>query len=332
MIKFHRIDRLYEIHRKPIQDLMDKTYSSGQVLQGKAVQRLEERIASMCDRKYAIAVGSCTDAISLSLMALKVNKYDTVLVNDFTFDAPKTCILRMGAYPIKCPMENEYFQMNLDKFTEVIRAEMRAIIAVNLFGQIQDMDRIIEASNNNGVPIIEDAAQSFTSQWCGRPAGSFGDISCISFDPTKIIPAFSTGGMALTDNKSLASDIRYFHYKNYGCNSQLSTFQAELILYWLDFYKEWEVRRREISLKYHVGLTIPGIQLPKTHPFSLHIWHKFVIKAERRDELKLFLANNGIETKVHYYPHPEVLSLPIYPTLEDNEIIKVIECIRRFYL
>ncbi len=101
MIKFHRIDRLYEIHRKPIQDLMDKTYSSGQVLQGKAVKRLEERLASMCDRKYAIAVGSCTDALSLSLIALKVDKFDTVLVNDFTFDAPKTCILRVGASPIK---------------------------------------------------------------------------------------------------------------------------------------------------------------------------------------------------------------------------------------
>lgn len=333
IIKFHRIDRLYNTYRPKVIGLLDKVYRSGQVLQGKSITELESKIALLTQRKYAIAVGSCTDALVFSLMSLGIKVNDVVLVTDFTFESSKTCILRLNAIPRYCPIENDYFMMDLRALEKLLTPSIKVLIVVNLFGQMQDMDKILMLANKQGIRIIEDAAQSFTSSWCGRSAGSFGDVSCLSFDPTKILPAFSTAGMVVTNDGKIANDIRYFRYKNYGCNSQTSTFQAELLKYWLGYLEEWEIERLHIARRYMRELKgVKEIVLPKTHSLSTHIWHKFVIKAQKRDELKLYLAKQGIETKIHYFPHPQVLSLPIYPWLEDKEVDRVIENIRRFYV
>lgn len=332
-IKFCRLDRLYEAHRQSINAIVERVYSKGQVLGGESVRRLEERVAIMCDRKYAVAVGSCTDALSLSLLASEVKAKDYVAVNDFTFKASKSCISRVGAYRILCPREDDYYGMDIKTLKERVRNfKPKAIIAVNLFGQMANMEEIIDIARANKCIVIEDAAQSFTSGYDGKPAGSWGDVSCISFDPTKIIPAFATGGMVLTDDEKARDSVKYTHYKNYGSNSQMSTLQAEILLYWLGFVEEWEKRRAEIAEKYIKEFSgIKGIILPKTYLLSKHVWHKFVIRAEKRDGLKYYLHEEGIETKIHYEPNKEVLSLPIYPTLQDEEVEWIIEKIKRYY-
>ena len=332
LIKFHRIDRLYETHKNIINDIVVKTYSTGQVLKGPALEKLEDRIAQMTERKYAVALGSCTDALSLALVTLGLGYGDRIAAPAFTFDASYTCITRVGATRVIVPSEWDFFMMDLERLEAVLKGGVKALVCVNLFGQMMDMARVVELASRFRVLVVEDAAQSFTSSHGVRPAGSFGEISCISFDPTKIVPAFSTGGMAVTDDKEHAQMLRYYSYKNYGCNSQLSSLQAEIILYWLNFIDIWEDMRRKIANKYMVGLVpVSEITLPKVHNDTKHVWHKFVIKAKKRDKLKKYLLEKGIETKVHYAPNKEVLSLPIYPHLYDYEIKRVIKWIKAFY-
>ena len=332
-IKFCRLDRLYQIHKQAIDDIVKKIYSGGQVLGGKSIAMLEERIAEMCNRKYALAVGSCTDALSFSLLAYGIGRDDYVIVNDFTFEASKSCIKRVGAKIITCPMENNYYGMDIERLDDLAKEyNPKAIIAVSLFGQMADMDEIMDIARDNECKVIEDAAQSFTSAYDSVPAGSWGDVSCLSFDPTKIMPAFATGGMILTDDRITAQEVERFHYKNYGSNSQMSTLQAEILLYWLAFLEIWEKKRQVIATKYIRGLSgVKEIVLPKVNSLSTHVWHKFVIRAKMRDELKGYLFEEMIETKIHYMPNKEVLSLPIYPTLTDKEVEWIINRIKKYY-
>lgn len=327
-IKFNRLDRLYEEHKTDIISIADKVYSSGQVLQDKSIHQLEEKIAAMCQRKYAIAVGSCTDAITMTLRMIRMSdSYPLVGVTKFTFPGSYTGIESLG-------LTAAFFDYNKETFQPIYPDSLfncNTIIAVNLFGQMMDMNHLQQLCGET-TSLIEDAAQSFTSNYNGKPAGSFGWVSCLSFDPTKICPAFSTGGMCLTNQSNIYKDLKYRHYKYNGQNSQMDTFTANLLLYWLPKLPEWEEKRREIAAAYNTGLSIPQIKLPVLIEKSKHIWHKFVIRCERRDELKKYLAIKGIETKIHYDIDKEVLSLPIYPQLLKEEIDYIIQCTRRFYL
>lgn len=332
-IKFHRIDRLYDMHSAMFHIEMERTYRDGRVLQSHHIKDLEEQVASLCNRRHAVLVGSCTDALSFALIALGIDFGDLVIAPSFTFPATHTCIERLQGEKFLVRQEDRYFQMDLDYLENECFNELRhakAIIVANLFGQMSNMDRLNAIAEKYHIPIIEDAAQSFTSMWDARPAGSFGEVSCISFDPTKIIPAFSTGGMLLTDNPHIADNVRFYRYKNFGCNSQMSTFQVKILLYWLGFIDLWENKRRNIATEYTCRLA-PFVETPETLPLSKHVWHKYVIKAKDRDKLQKHLLDNGVETKLHYAPHPSVLSLPIYPHLRTDEVEYVCEKIIEFY-
>lgn len=334
MIKFHRIDRLYTAHKEAILKIADEVYSEGQVLRGSAVSELEATVAQMCGRKYALAVGSCTDALTLALMNMELEYNDKVIVTPFTFDASITSIKRAGGMPVYHDILTEDFHMDLYSLDEVGDEFTKGVVGVNLFGQMMDMIWLERYCREQGLFLVEDAAQSFTSEYKGRPAGSFGDISCISFDPTKIFPAFSTGGMLLTDEYKYYENAKFWSYKNFGQNSQLSTFDAALILYWFKWKEKFEERRREIAMDYCRGLeSVKEVELPKLNSGSKHIWHKFVIRCDRRNLLMSYLKGAGIETKIHYnVPGGEdVLSLPIYPHLLDSEQKTIIDFIKKFY-
>lgn len=327
-IKFSRLDRLYQRHTKEILEIVDNVYSTGQVLKDKQVKALEERIASMCNRKYAVALGSCTDALYQAVYATGLSG-KTIAVNDLTFEASKSCIRRAHGRKIEIVPDKNY-QLDIASLKSLLKSEViEGLICVNLFGQMGDMEEITNLCNDFNITLIEDAAQSFTSSWKGKPAGSFGDVSCLSFDPMKILPAFATGGMLLTDNKEIADSARKNSYRVYGTNSQLSTLQAALLLYFIDFLPVWERELKEIAKEYKKGLQ--GIvDLPQEEPNSNHIWHKFVIETDDRDNLMKYLAENGIEAKVHYEPYKRVLSLPIYPWLHNSEVDYIIDKIKEF--
>lgn len=361
-IKFHRIDRLYEAHQKDIDRIGREVYSSGQVLGDKSIRALEERIGDMCKRKYAVALGSCTDALYYALQATDLVNC-SVLVNMMTFEASKSCIRRAGGHEEYFWHDECTFLPDFDDIESTLNisfANIRGIVFVNLFGQMADMKEAVKLARKHNLVFIEDAAQSFTSHHRFKPAGSFGDVSCLSFDPMKVVPAFGTAGMLLTNRKDIAASARFHSYKNYGSNCQMTTFNARLINYWLDHLPELEEMRIEIAKRYNFGLMgLPHVKLPIEVADSKHVFHKFVIKCKDNKKLKEFLAVNDIATKIHYESgevqavegntevtgedignimdrqfsrhNNSMLSLPIYPYMEDEEVDRVVECIRNFY-
>jgi len=363
-INFLGIDRVYENNRDKFLQIIDGIYSRGSVLMGSEVDEFEEKIANYCGRKYAASVGSCTDGLFFSLKAASIKEGDEVLVTSYSFVASVTPILRLGAIPVFVDIDTEYFMMDVKDLDKKISKKTKAILAVHLFGQALPMDKIESIANLYNLIIIEDAAQSLGTEYKNRRAGSFGLVSAISFDPTKIIGAFGNGGVVLTDNIEIYNVVKKmrYHGKNLsngefellGYNSRMATSQAALLSFQLDILDAWINRRIEIANKYREELK-QFVQLPKIRPDSNHVYHKFVIKVNERDKLKKYLDNKGVKSMIHYkkalFEHPlvrnnsyieeninnvsfvssKVLSLPIYPEMTNEEVEYVCNCIKKFY-
>lgn len=364
-VPFYNLDRLYQKHSREILKAVDAVFQHGQVLMGPEVEALEKNVAQRFGRSYAVAVGSCTDALFFALKAAGIGPGDEVLVTAFSFPASATTILRTGAVPVFVDIEPDYFMMDLRDLQKKITAGTKAIVGVSLFGQPLDMDGVEKVVQDNNLILIEDAAQALGSRYKNRASGTMGLCSCFSFDPTKVIGAFGNGGILLTDEEavySTVSQLRYHgknsngEYEILGYNSRLASSQAAIVNLQLEWLNEWIERRQETAARYTQGLQdIPQIQTPKVRPLSTHVFHKYVIKAEKRNELKDFLKTRGIQTMVHYSQglndcpvfgrvlprsssfegvnqvKEEALSLPIYPELQSDEADYVVESIRQFY-
>ncbi|MFC1555291.1 DegT/DnrJ/EryC1/StrS family aminotransferase [candidate division KSB1 bacterium] len=365
-VPYFNIDKIYKDHKEEILASIDKVFSHGQVLMGKEIDEFEEKMALRCDRKYAVALSSCTDALYFSLIAAGVSKGDEVLVTSFSFIASVTPILMVGAIPVFVDIDRDNFMMDYSDLQNKITSKTKSIIAVHLFGQCLDIEKLENIAGNANLILIEDAAQSFCSSFNERKAGSMGICSCISFDPTKVMGAFGNGGIALTNDKHIYNELKMirYHGKNFdtgeheriGHNSRIATSQAALLNLQLNWIDDWIISRRNIARKYSEMLgDISEIELPAVNSESNHIFHKFVIKADRRDELKVFLSENNVKTMIHYgkpiyenvlfneYDYiaenintvgkvtGNVISLPIYPELTTDEINFVCDHIRKFY-
>lgn len=365
-VPFGNLDRQFSLHSGNFMKIAEEVFASGKVLQSRKVSEFENKTAEICGRKYGVAVGSCTDALYFALIACGVKPGDEILITSFSFIASLSPILRAGAKPVFVDIEPDYLMMDLRDAEEKITQKTRFLLAVHLFGQCLDMEKTEKFAGRHGLAIIEDAAQSFGSSHNGRAAGGLGAISCVSFDPTKVIGSFGSAGIALTDSEKAAEHIRRLRnhgksgadgsFAHLGFNSQLCSEHAALLSFKLGFIKKWIRKRNGIAEKYIKGLK--GLEsedftLPRVRENGEHNWHKFVIRTKKRDHLKTFLSENGIETKVHY-PYtlseinyldeklrtscPEskkitedVLSLPIYPELSEEETIYIIEKIKEFF-
>lgn len=361
VVHFFGIDREFRAHQAAYAEIMQSVFSHGKVLQGKEVSDFEKKTAAFCDRRYGIAVNSCTDALYFSLLAAGVQRGEEVLVTDFSFIASASCILRLGARPVFVDVTESY-NMDLRKAESMVSSKTKAVIFVHLFGQMGNPEDIEEFTKSHGLVLIEDAAQAFGATYGGRKAGSLGLLSCLSFDPTKVIGAPGSGGMVLTDSEDLAKNIMKlrYHGKNQkgefvslGYNSQMPSLTAAILDFKVDQNNNWLQRRRRIA-KYYLDNIRNDYILPIENEGSCHIYHKFVIRTKRREQLKLFLAQNNIQTSVHYvvplHRQPcfqllgyndtdfqtaisiskEVLSLPIHSFLEDYEVQLVVETINAF--
>lgn len=365
-IPFFGIDRLYANHAKDILKAVDTVFTHGKVLMGPEVEDIEKDISLYCNRKYAVTVGSCTDALYFALLSGGIGKGDEVLITSFSFVASVSAILRAEAIPVFVDIDPKYYMMDLSDLERKVTRKTKAILAVNLFGQTLPMDRLEEIAKKHNLVLIEDTAQSLGGKWRGRPAGSMGLISCISFDPTKIVGAFGNGGVLLTDDEGIhenAVKLRY-HGKNMksgefeilGYNSRLATSQAAILRYQLKHLDFWSQKRREIADFYKKELEdLGGLQLPEVQDGCDHIFHKFVMQCNARNDLRAHLADAGIKTMIHYnkalFEHPmldhydhrkknvsvvhdiiaRVLSLPIYPELKDEEMRYITDSIKAFY-
>ena len=361
-IKFYNVERFYKLNKDKILELTHETFSGGQVLEGNYINRTEEELAKLTNRKYTIAVNSCTDALFFSLLAAGIKEGDEILVPAFSFISSASAIIRAGANPIFVDVNTDGL-VNLEKAAQKITPKTKAIIPVHIFGRMINPETINSFSEKFNLIVIEDAAQAIGSFNNQIPAGKVGLASCFSFDPSKIIHAFGTGGAVVTDNKEVFDRIRSLRihgktekkndFEILGYNSRIPSLQASILYFQLLQLSEYIKKRNAIANLYYSKLeNIPEIRIINPSPIEIWNYHKFPIFTSYRNDLKSFLKSLDIETGIHYQKTlPEhslfgnlnesfpvakelsftELSLPIYPELNDDEINWICDCIINFY-
>jgi len=363
-VPFFGLDREYKKYRNHFLEIFENVMIHGKVLQGPEVGEFEETLTEITGRKHAVAVNSCTDALYFSLKALGVNPGDEVMVTSYSFIASASCILRIKATPVFVDVDDD-FHMDLASMERMNSSKVKAIIYPHMFGNISDMSGVIQFAQENGIPLIEDAAQSLGAEINNVKSGSFGDCSCISFDPTKVIGAPGSGGVFLTDEKKLADHVRILRYHGKdqkqgfvecGYNSQMPTLTASILNFKLHHFKEFELRRQKIAKFYSENLN-SEVKTQTEKPNSNHIFHKFVLEFKDstiRNQVLAHLKTLGIGCMIHYnmplnknklfdkrkYRRDSltkceslcslVLSLPIHPWLTNDEISFVVDSVNDF--
>ena len=318
---------------------------------GPKVAELEEKIAAISNCKYAVGVSSGTDAILSSLMSLGIGDGDEVITTPFTFFATVGCIARVGARPIFVDIDPETYNIDPNLVEQAVTKKTKAIVPVHLFGQMADMDPIVEIAEKYNLVVIEDAAQSITSTYKGRKAGSIGAVGCFSFFPSKNLGAAGDGGMIVTNNEQLygrlkamrnhGSNPKYYH-QFVGGNFRLDAVQAAVLLVKFSHLDDWSEARRRNAAFYNEKFADTVIETPYINPGCVSIYNQYVIRIPKRDEAVTRLRRENIGCEI-YYPCPmhlqecfrnlgykqgdfpktekasnEVLAIPIYPELTDD--------------
>lgn len=354
----------YESIRPAVQEAVLNVIESGRYVLGENVAALEQEIAELCGARYGVGVASGTDALALSLAALGVSPGDEVITTPFTFVATVEVIALLGARPVFVDLDPVTFNIDPGKIEDKITARTRVIMPVHLYGQTADMTRILDITQSRGIKVVCDGAQAIGAEHHGKPIGCFGDLVTLSFFPTKNLGGAGDGGMVLTNDADLAEKVRYlrvhgsdgtYSYKCVGYCSRLDEIQAAILRAKLPYLTTWNEARRNNAAVYDMLLRGLDVVLPTEMPCNKHVYHQYTIRSKRRDELRAWLKNNGIDTGV-YYPSPlhlerayqylgytrgdfplceeacdEVLSLPVFPELTDEQIAHVAFSIRRFF-
>lgn len=343
---------------------------------GEPVVEFEEKAAAQSGAAFGIGCASGTDALWLAMAAAGIGEGDSVLTTPFSFFATVSSILRAGARPVLADIDPVSFNLDAAKAEEKLKeAKFRAILPVHLYGQVSQWDRFEALRERYGVLLIEDAAQAFGAAWDGRPAGSLGNAAAFSFYPTKNLSACGDAGLVITSNEVLAERAkmlrahgmrrRYYH-DEIGWNSRLDSIQAAILLVKLARVDGWNEKRRQLATNYEklfaaqgiveTGKVYPdkGVVLPASDPRATHVYHQYVIRVGRRDELRNFLSQKKIGSEI-FYPVPlhqqeclkflgykqgdlpeseraarEVLALPIFPELREDEQETVVRAIAAF--
>ncbi len=352
--------------RDEISQVVQQVLDSCSFVLGPNVTALEEEIPQICGAKYGIAVNSGTDAIIIALAACGVGPGDEVITTPFTFVATTEAIMIVGATPVYVDIDPETFNLDASKIEEKITSKTKAIVPVHLYGQCADMEVIEAIAQKHGLKIIADGAQAIGASRNDRGMGSYPDASTLSFYPTKNLGGAGDGGMVLTNDadvaelaKSLRSHGMRSHgveggyiYQQIGYCSRLDEIQAAVLRVKAKKIREWNEQRRANAAFYLDAFKDLPIKLPHARPENYHIYHQFTIRCAQRDELKSMLAERGVGSAVYYpgalhlekaYLHlgykegdfpeaeqavKEVLSLPIFPELTQEERETVAEAVR----
>jgi dTDP-4-amino-4,6-dideoxygalactose transaminase len=329
---------------------MDRVLASQQFIMGPEVVALEKEVAAYSQCQYGIGVSSGTDALLVALMALDIQPGDEVITTPYTFFATAGCVSRLGAKPVFVDIDPATYNIDPAEIEAAISPRTRVIMPVHLYGQMADMDPIMEIAGRHNLFVIEDAAQAIGAEYKGRRAGSIGHIGCFSFFPSKNLGAFGDGGMVVTNDGELAERLdilrkhgskpKYYH-KYVGGNFRLDALQAAVLRVKLKYLDEWTSARQRNADRYRqlfAAAEVP-VGLPKEEGYGRHIYNQFVIRSSRRDDLMAHLKTQHIGTEI-YYPVPmhlqacfadlgyargdfpaseaaalETLAIPIYPEL-----------------
>ena len=358
----NRLDRGFFQYQKEFEDKIVEVLRSGRYVLGKEVEVFEKEFAKYTGAEYCVGLASGLDALWIAFRILGIGKGDEVIVQGNTYIASVMGITINGATPIFVEPD-EYYNIDASKIEEKVTDKTKAILVVHLYGQASNMKPIMELAKKYKLRVVEDCAQSHGAKFNDKMTGTFGDIGCFSFYPSKNLGAFGDAGAIVTDNPQIAEDIRVF--RNYGSekryynrvvgtNSRLDEIQAGLLRVRLSHIKELEDEKRKICTRYLNEINNPDIILPSIRDGATHIWHQFVIRTERRNELIEYLEGKGIGTIIHYpipphlseaysylghkkgaFPITEqyadtVLSIPLYNGMTEDELDYVIEALNEF--
>lgn len=361
-ILFNDFKKQYSLFKNEIDLSIQEVLESGQFILGEKVIKFEEAFSAYLGSKYCIGVANGLEALQISLMALGIGKGDEVVTTSLSAAATALAVKAAGAKPVFADID-DYYGLDPRKIEDKITSKTKAIIPVHLYGQAADIGEIRKIARKNKLFLIEDAAQAHGAEYRGKKLGTFGDLGCFSFYPTKNLGAFGDGGLIATGSKYLfkrCKTIRNYGQKNryehkiYGLNSRLDEIQASILLVGLKHLDELNEKRRKNAILYFEMLKdVKQLKLPPARENAKHIYHQFVIEANRRDELMKWLEGKGIPTLIHY-PIPihkqecfskfnhiklpvlegkigSIMSLPIHPFLEDGDLSRIAGEIIKFY-
>jgi len=353
----------YVAHKQAVDAAVSRVLDSGWYILGQEVAAFEREFSAWTGVNHAVGVANGTDAIELALRAIGVVAGDKVATVSHTAVATVSAIRRLGAIPMFVDIEADYFTMDASSLEDVIsNAQIKAIVVVHLYGQMADMPAILEVAERHGLPVIEDCAQAHGATLGGRKAGTWGDLGCFSFYPTKNLGCYGDGGAVVTPDAALAD--RLYALRQYGwdksrcsqiegVNSRLDELQAAILRARLVCLDEDNAARQRIADQYRRGLqACGGVTLPVVREGCEHVYHQFVICCANRDTVKLALEQAGVGCAVHYlhaaHCHAaysggafapvglqatenavsRILSLPMFPELDANDVDRVVNSIR----
>jgi dTDP-4-amino-4,6-dideoxygalactose transaminase len=359
MVPFIDLRRRVESIRPAMEARLARVFERGRFILGEAVEELEDAFSRYCGARHGVAVASGTDALWLTLEALGIGPGDEVITVSNTCVPTVAAIIQSGATPVLVDVDPGTLTIDPQLVEASLTSRTRCILPVHLYGQCADMEPLRQCAESRGVFLVEDCAQAHGAAYRGKPAGSLGHAGCFSFYPTKNLGGLGDGGMVVTDDPDLAQRLRRLRNYGYaepnrsvrkGYNSRLDELQAAIILAGLARLDEWNERRRSIASTYAAALAQTNIAPPIEAEYARHIYHLYVVRAHERERLRAQLSAMRVETLIHY-PVPvhrqkgyaelcrvgkggldrterissQILSLPIFPELREEEVQTVIE-------
>lgn len=361
-IMTNRLDRGFFAYQKEFEDKAIEVLRSGWYVLGKEVSAFEEEFAAYIGSKYSVGLASGLDALILAFRVLGIGAGDEVIVQSNTYIASVMGITINGATPVFVEPD-EFYGMDASKIEEKITERTKAILVVHLYGQACRMDMICDIVKKHGLYLVEDCAQSHGAAFHGQMTGTFGDIGCFSFYPSKNLGAFGDGGAITTNDEKIANEIKIlrnygsekrYYNKVVGMNSRLDELQAGLLRVRLSHMDALTKEKQEIAARYDEKLNNPAFSIPQKRENSIHVYHQYVIKSAYRDQLIAYLNDKEIATIIHYpipphlaeayqylgyhkgdFPVAErfadcVLSIPMYNGMTTQEQDYVIEALNAF--
>ncbi len=354
--------------RDEVVEAVTRIVDTQQFILGREVEAFEEEVAAYLGASHAIGVSSGTDALLVAMMALGLGPGDEVIVPAYSFFATAGCVRRVGATPVFVDVDPVSYDIDVAQVRAAVTDRTKAIVPVHLYGQVADMDALLEVASDAGLPVIEDAAQAIGATYDGKAAGTFGLFGCFSFYPSKNLGAAGDAGLVTVDDAALAARVRMlrvhgadrtYHHELIGGNFRMAAIQAAVLRVKLRHLDVWTEARRRNADRYRALFAALAAEAPVTVPVELpgrrHIYNQFVVRAARRDALKAWLQARGIGCEV-YYPVPfhmqpcfadlgvprgvlpvaeraadETLAIPIYSELGEDQQRHVVETIAAFY-
>lgn len=366
-VKMLDFDEQNKIIKKDIMKAVERVISESNFILGENVKTLEDGIAKYSKASYGIGVGNGSDGLHIALQAAGIGEGDEVITTPFTFFATGGAIARANAIPVFVDINPSTYNIDANKIENAITKKTKAIMPVHIYGQMADMKKIKTIAERNNLKIIEDAAQAIGSIREGIHVGELSDAAVFSFFPTKNLGAFGDGGMIITSDKEIdnrskiirvhGSKPKYYHH-TLGYNSRLDELQAAILnvkFQYLSSYNNSRKKAADFYTESFKEMNIKEVITPIEENSSYHVYHQYTLKVAKRDRLRDFLKENGIDSMVYYpvplhlqpvfknlgykegdFPHTEeaikcVLSLPIYPEIDKDSQNYVVEKIAEFY-